>query len=187
MNPANRLSARTRSRLILLLIVAMFLGSFAVAAFLRFTGWTPAHGRNYGQLLQPPLNLGAVKLQKADGTAYEWSPEQNVWRLVVVPASECDAACVRTLDTLRRTWLGQGRKADHIDVLWFGALPVHGERFRRLLPMRPNAALAAALPEAASATAVPVYLVDPSGFLVLHYRPGFDPAGLRSDLGKLLK
>jgi hypothetical protein len=29
--------------------------------------------------------------------------------------------------------------------------------------------------------------VDPSGYLVLHYRPGFDPAGLRKDLGKLIK
>ena len=186
MNPTHRLSARARSRLILLLIVAMFLGSFAVAAFLRFSGWVPAHGRNYGQLLQPPVNLGAVHLQKADGGTYEWAPQRNIWRLVVVPSSDCRIACTRTLDTLRRTWLGQGRKADNIDVLWFGALP-DGERFRRLLPMRPNAAIASALPEAGRADAVPVYLVDPSGFLVLHYRPGFDPAGLRNDLGKLLK
>jgi hypothetical protein len=47
--------------------------------------------------------------------------------------------------------------------------------------------LVAALPEAATPDAVPVYLVDPEGFVVLHYRPGFDPSGLRKDLGKLIK
>ena len=50
-----------------------------------------------------------------------------------------------------------------------------------------DARLAAQLPQAASVDAVPVYLVDPDGYLVLHYRPGFDPAGVRKDLGKLVK
>ena len=53
--------------------------------------------------------------------------------------------------------------------------------------MQANAAVAAALPEAASRDAVPVYLIDPSGFLVMHYRAGFAPADLRKDLGKLVK
>ena len=34
---------------------------------------------------------------------------------------------------------------------------------------------------------VPVYLIDPNGFVILRYPPGFDPAGLRADLAKLLK
>jgi hypothetical protein len=51
----------------------------------------------------------------------------------------------------------------------------------------PDAGVAAKLPEAASADALPVYLVDPDGYLVLHYPPGFDPAGVRKDLGKLVK
>jgi len=31
------------------------------------------------------------------------------------------------------------------------------------------------------------YLVDPNGFVVLRYPPGFDPGGLRTDLARLLK
>ncbi len=53
--------------------------------------------------------------------------------------------------------------------------------------MQPSPALAARLPEAARADALPIYLVDPDGFLVLHYRPGYEPAGVRKDLGKLVK
>jgi len=186
MTPAQP-NSQTRSRLTLLLIAAMFLSSFAVAAFLRFTGWTPGHGRNYGELLQPPRDLSGERLLRADGQPYPWAPEKNVWRIVVVPAEDCADTCTRLLDSLGRVWLMQGRNADHIDVLWFGPLPANGPRFRRLIPMQPSAALSAALPETARPDAVPVYLIDPSGFLALHYRAGFDPKGLKKDLGKLVK
>lgn len=186
MNPSTP-NSQLRSRLTLLLIAAMFLSSFGIAAFLRFTGWTPGHGKNFGELLQPPKDLSAVQLLRADGQPYAWAPESNIWRIVVVPADNCTNACATTLDALHRIWLLQGRKADHIDVLWFGALPSDGRRFRRLIRMQPNAALSAVLPELARADALPVYLIDPSGFLALHYRAGFDPTGLRKDLGKLVK
>ncbi|MEO8160678.1 MAG: hypothetical protein ABI588_04595 [Arenimonas sp.] len=179
-------NSQLRSRLTLLLIAAMFLGSFVVAATLRFAGWMPQGTRNYGQLLHPPVALGTHALLRADGSAWDWQPERNAWRFLVVPPADCTQACARTLDTLHRIWLGQGRKADRVEVLWFGALPT-GPRFRSLVEMRPEPTLAAALPESARADAIPVYLVDPSGFLVLHYRPGFDPAGVRKDLGKLVK
>ena len=179
--------SQLRSRLTLVLIAVMFLGSFFIAAALRFAGWQPSGHRNYGELLQPPVNLATHALLRADGKAYAWQPELNRWRFLVAAPADCaPQACARTLDTLRRLWVGQGRKADRIEVLWFGALP-EGQRFRMLVPMQADAKLAAQLPEAARADAVPVYLVDPDGYLVLHYRPGFDPAGVRKDLGKLVK
>jgi len=184
--PASAPPSQLRSRLTLLLIAVLFLGSFFIAAALRFSGWQPPGHRNYGELLQPPVNLATHALLRADGSAFEWQPERNRWRFLVVPPADCAQACARTLDALHRIWLGQGRKADRIEVLWFGALPA-GPGFRALVPMRADAALAAQLPEAARADTLPVYLVDPDGYLVLHYRPGFDPAGVRKDLGKLVK
>lgn len=183
--PAPR--SQFRSRLTLLLIAAMFFSSFGIAAVLFFSGWTGGKGRNYGELLQPPRNLGALVLRDSAGEAYPWAPEKNLWRMVVVPPSGCTTECARVLDALHRVWLSQGRKADRIDVLWFGALPPKAQTFRRLHAMQPDAQLAAALPEAATADRIPVYLVDPDGFLALHYPPGFDPSGLRKDLGKLVK
>lgn len=187
-NPMNNPApSQLRSRLILLLVAAMFLGSFFVAAVLRFSGWTPAHTRNYGELLQPPRPLGDIVLRRADGAAYPWSPELNRWRLVAMPAPGCTAACTKTLDVMHRTWLSLGQKADRLDVLWIGPLPAGAPTFRNLVRIAPDARLASVLPEAAQADALPVYLVDPSGYVALHYRPGFDPSGLRKDLGKLLK
>ena len=34
---------------------------------------------------------------------------------------------------------------------------------------------------------VPVYVIDPNGFVILRYAAGSDPGDLRSDLAKLLK
>lgn len=179
--------SQLKSRLTLLLVVAMFLSSFFVAAFLRFTGWQPAHTKNVGELLQPPIDFSARTLRRADGSDYAWAPEQNRWRLLVAPAPDCSRECARVLDELHRLWLTQGRKADSLDVLWMGELPPGAVRFRRLVQVQADPALVAALPDRGSADAVPLYLVDPGGFVALRYPAGFDPAGVKKDLGKLLK
>jgi len=185
-NPAAPRPSQARSRLTLLLVATCFFLPFIAAAVLFFSGWEPSGRRNYGELLQPPVNLDTHALLRADGGAYAWKPEDNRWHFLVAAPDACAQSCARTLDALHRIWLGQGRKADRLEVMWFGALP-EGPRFRALVPMQADAKLAAQLPEAARADAVPVYLVDPSGYLVLHYHPGFDPAGVRKDLGKLVK
>ena len=191
MNESVRMHApapsQLRSRLILLLVAAMFLGSFFVAAALRFSGWSPGHTRNYGELLQPPRPLGDIALHRVDGSGYAWTPELNRWHLLAVPAPGCTTTCASTLDLLHRTWLSMGQKADRLDVMWVGDLPAGTQSFHGLVVVAPDAALAAALPEASRTDALPVYLVDPSGYVALHYRPGFDPSGLRKDIGKLLK
>jgi len=187
-SPASNTSvSKTRSRLTLLLIAVMFLSSFGLAAFLRFSGWEPARSKNFGELLQPPRDLSAQHFLRADGLPYDWHPEANTWRIVVVPTADCTQACVAMIDMLHRVWETEGRQADRVDVLWFGAVPAGAPTFRRFVPMQPNTALSAALPEAASRDALPVYLIDPSGFLVMHYRAGFAPGDLRKDLGKLIK
>ena len=181
-NPPSRL----RSRLTLLLIVALFFGSFALAAWLRFSGWQPPGSRNYGRLLQPPRDLSALTFKRADGSDYPWAPERNLWRIVVAPTRDCSRACTQTLDALYRVWLREGRLADRVDVLWFGPLPA-GPHFRRLVQMQPDPRLTAVLPTPARADAVPVYFIDPSGFLVLQYPAGFELAGLHKDLDRVLK
>ena len=179
--------SQLKSRLTLLLVVAMFLSSFFIAAFLRFTGWQPASTRNVGELLQPPVNLGATQLRRADGSPYDWSPQLHRWRLLVAPAPGCTTACERVLDEVHRVWLTQGRKADDLDVLWMGELPQAGPRFRRLVPLQADPVVLSALPDRGRADAVPLYLVDPGGYVALRYPAGFDPAGVKKDLGKLLK
>ena len=58
---------------------------------------------------------------------------------------------------------------------------------RRLVPLQADPAVLSALPDRGGADAVPLYLVDPGGYVALRYPAGFDPAGVKKDLGKLLK
>lgn len=180
-------SQKTRSRLTLLLIAVFFLGSFGIAAALFFGGWKPSQTRNIGEMLDPYPDLRDLDLRRADGQAWTWQPAQRHWHIIVAPPADCGAPCSQMLDALHRVWLSEGRHADKLEVLWFGELPSRAPVFPGLVPMQASTALQARLPDQARPDALPVYLADPNGYLVLRYAPGFNPSGLRKDLGRVLK
>ena len=74
-----------------------------------------------------------------------------------------------------------------IGITVFGELPAGAPEFPGLVPMLPSPDLAATLPDSPRPDALPAYLADPNGYLVLRYAPGFNPSGLRKDLGRVLK
>jgi len=43
------------------------------------------------------------------------------------------------------------------------------------------------LPAVDDAAGTPVYVIDPNGFVIMRYAPGFELAGLRKDMATLLK
>ena len=180
-------SSRTRSRATLLIVAAMFLGSFGVAAALFFGGWRPESTRNFGEWFEPYRDLRGIALVRADGTPFAWEPARRGWSLVDAPPADCGAACVEMLDLLDRVRRSEGRHADRLQVLWVGELPPGATGFDGLVPLQASAGLQAQLPEVATPQALPVYLADPNGWLVLRYAPGFDPSGLRKDLSRVLK
>ena len=179
--------SQTRPRLVLLLVAVMFLGSFGVAAALFFGGWKPTQTRNVGEMLEAYPDLRDVALVHAGGTPWQWQPLERQWHVVVAPPAGCGEPCLQLLDALQRVWVSEGRHSERLKVLWAGELPAGAPTFPGLVPLRASDALQARLPDIASADALPVYLADPNGWLVLRYAPGFEPSGLRKDLGRLLK
>lgn len=182
------MTPRTRSRIALVVIVVLFFSSFGVALYLFYSGWQPIGTRNYGSFITPPVDLSEQRLVRADGEDYPWEPGEGVWRVVAMPATDCrPEVCREMVDALRRVWVLEGRHADRLHVLWFGDVPSDSAVFRNLFPMRADATIEAALPEQAGAEAMPVFVTDPSGYVVLHYPAGFDPSGLSRDLRRLIK
>ena len=186
-----------RNRGVLLLIAALFFGSLLVAGVLRFSGWRPAGTKNFGELLATPGDLRATTPVLVDGQPYAWEPAARRWRIAIAPPARCAATCPRVARQLDVVWQLMGKDADHVDVLWicpdttcFVPEPLaHRESLRRV---RSDDALRAGLPrhDVDAGTLVrglPVYVVDPNGFVILRYAPGFDQAGLRADLAKLTK
>lgn len=188
--PTNRL--RNRNRMMLIAIFAMFFGSMLVAGLLRFSGWRPAGSKNHGEMLDPPGDLRQVTPQRVDGKAYAWNPIARTWRIALAPPAACTTQCEQLAHDIDTVWQLFGKDADRVDVLWLCAttpcaLPANAPRPATLQLLQPNAALRAGLPRVDDAKGVPVYVIDPNGFVVLRYAPGADPAGLRADLAKLLK
>jgi len=181
------MTKKNRSRLVLVLIALVFFGSFGLAAWLRFSGWTPVGRTNYGTLLSAPVDVRSLAVNGADGRAYAWQSPLQRWRIVVFAPPACVDPCAALSHALERVWRTEGRHAERVQVLWFGALPEGAARFRNLLPMADAPTLHAALPRATGSGELPIYLIDPNGFVVLRYDSGFDAAGLRRDLGYLLK
>ncbi|MEO6263557.1 MAG: hypothetical protein ABIO58_01060 [Luteimonas sp.] len=181
-----------RNRMLLLAIFAVFLGSLVIAGALRFAGWRPAGMKNHGELLQPPGDLRAVVPRLVDGGDYHWNPGERMWRIALAPPVGCTDACVKLGHEIGIVWQLMGKDADHVEVLWIGVPPPDVARGGALRVLQADAALRAGLPRVDGApgedpVGVPVYVIDPNGFVILRYAPGFDPSGLRADLARLLK
>lgn len=181
------LRQRNRNRGMLVLVIAVFLGSALVAGMLRFSGWRPAGTRNHGELLDPPADLRAMTPRLHDGGSYGWRGSERVWRIALAPADDCGAPCVELSQQLDTVWQLFGHRADRVQILWIGQPPADAVRNEAWRVIEPAPGLLAALPRRDDAAGTPVYVVDPNGFVILRYPPGFDPAHLRADLGRLLK
>jgi hypothetical protein len=177
---------RNRSRRVLLAIIAIFFGTFFLAGALRFSGWRPHGLKNKGELLQPPTDLRAAAPRLAAGGMYAWNPQARTWRILVPAPASCDAKCAQLAAGIDKVRALAGKDMEHVDILWLGAhpanLPTAGVRV-----LADDAAWRARLPGADDPRGTPVYVLDPNGFVVLRYAPGFELGDLRTDLSRLLK
>lgn len=185
-------SRRNRNRALLLAIAALFFGSLIVAGALRFSGWRPSGMKNHGELLDPPGDLRGLSPRLLDGGAYAWNPIERTWRIAVMPPADCGDECAKVARQVDTVWQLFGKDADRVHVLWLCATapcvyPEGAPRPATLRLLAPDGELRARFPHAGAADGMAAYVVDPNGFVVLRYAPGFDPAGLRADLAKLLK
>jgi len=180
--------SRLRSRLLLLLIVALFFGSFGIAALLRFSGWMPAHMKNYGQMLEPPVDLSTVVLVLESDAHWIWQNDQDRWTALVRVPADCDTTCWDQVAVLPRVRLSLGRNSPRLDLLLLDAdLPADRERDLADLRLAASATpLPAPLPDRVVG-GPEVWLVDPHGYAILRYGPGYDARGLRQDLAKLIR
>ena len=181
MSTATPTPNRPRSRLTLLLVAVAFLTPFIAAVILRFGGWQPVETRNYGSLLQPPLSMAKAIGERDDGQRWVWENTEYQWTLLARAPASCEGPCGERLAVLRNVRTALARHAPRLHLFrvdgaapeGFAALKLSGE-----LP----APLRTPVEQE-----VEVWLVDPHGYLVLHYPAGFDPNGLRRDLSRLIK
>jgi hypothetical protein len=183
-----------RGRRQFLLLVAFFVLPMLAAVALALSGWRPQATRNNGTLLEPAVDFRAEQALDAEGKPVVWNSADGLWHIVVRAPDGCGEPCARMVDSLQRVWIGLGSDARHAAVLWTGAIDADTAAALARFPQARRARLDTALLPPATApvggdTLAPlgVWLVDPNGYLVMRYEPGFDPIGLRADLRKLIR
>lgn len=177
------MSEHPRSRWPLALVALVFLLPFVLAVILRFGGWQPTQTRNFGVLLDPPQSMQALRAERADGGVWAFENQDHHWSLLLRRPQDCDAACVAQLSVLPNVRTSMGRHQGRItlfDLVDGGDAPTAGFEALRLVDTPPD--LLRTVP-----SGVEVWLVDPHGYLVLHYPAGFEARELRLDLGRLIK
>lgn len=184
-------AARRNNRFALLALLALFVVPILAAAWLSRTGERATPTSQHGELLQPRPDLRALSPTLVDGSRYDWAPTTRKWRIAVAPPAGCGDACDKLARQLDKVWRLFGRKADRVHILWLcptgACVPPDALPEASLRVVGHDPALRTKLPRAHPPTGVPVYVIDPYGYVILRYPPGFDPAGLRADLAKLLK
>ncbi len=162
-----------------------------VASAIYMSGWRPAGSASHGELFQPARPLAEFSLRAADGSRFGPEELRGKWTLLYVLPAACAEACVRALYVMRLAHLGQGKEQGRVRRV------VAGEAGQVQELARADPQLVAVSGEAeelerlraqlADGREPRVYLADPMGNLVLRFDPAADPAGLRKDLGHLLK
>jgi hypothetical protein len=176
-----------RGRWILVLIFLLFFGTIFGAGVLRFSGWQPQGTKAHGEMLNPAADARAVVPKLADGSDYAWRPAERTWRIAVAPPADCASECLKLARDLDVVWQLFGNKADHVEILWIGPRPAGAPNTASLRQLQATPELLAVLPRVNDGAGVPVYVIDPNGFVILRYKPGTDPGFIRTDVSKLLK
>ena len=170
MNEPVSTARRSRNRTMFVLIVVIFLGSALIAGALRLSGWQPEGSRAHGELFDPPVDARALVPRLQDGGDYPWEPDERIWRVVVVPPAGCSAPCAEL--SAISTWCGACSAATPTACTRCG-------RARRRKAWCATARCAWSNPIRAARRAaargrpagVPVYVIDPNGFVILRYAP----------------
>jgi hypothetical protein len=182
------MDAQRKKRLQLLGIMFVFLAPMVLAFGLRLANWQPDKLRNNGILVQPPQDISADPARPTVDASFGWKDSQYRWTLVLIPHPQCADACLQRLADAEKIWSLMTQKATRLRLAAVG-VEASAERRARLPRMefvRSDAApLIALRPQLADQVAAAV--VDPAGLLMLRYEPGYDPAGVRQDLARLIR
>lgn len=173
----------TSSRTQLVLIVGIALASLGGAYLLfHLAGQGVLWGTsNHGTFVRPALTVDELNVRTDTGAPFETG---GTWWLWVVPRGPCDAPCRQAVHRLRQLHVLLHRDAGRVRRALVGADAGAASllaEYPRLEPLSGN------LRSVVDRLGEGVYVIDPLGNVVLHYR--FDQVGepLLDDLEQLLK
>lgn len=181
-------SARNRNRWMFIGVVAVFVVPMLIAFALNFAGWEPKGTKAYGTLINPPRQVDAVPISLAGGEKLVWRNPQWQWTLLALPGANCAQRCQADLADLVRMRATLGRNASRLRIVYLGPA-LTSETLAALVPLQAGTDDSNAFADlrAKGDDTLALALVDPGGYLMMHYTEGYDLGGVRRDLPKVVK
>ena len=187
---------RTRNRITLLLLLAVFVGPLGYAVWVYNTMDQPARMKNHGTLVQPPRPLPVDLTLVESGEIPLKDAFTGKWTLVVVGGTECGGPCRLALYKSRQSRLAQGEAVRRVQRIYLLLADAPGDTLERLRADHPDLRiLQVPVPERARIVTLfeddgsggSVYVVDPLGNYMMRFDGAFEAKGLAQDLRLLLR
>ena len=194
-------SSKGGARRDLYLIIGMLVGVIVASTALY---WAATTGRvnlpallgtkNNGDLLQPPRAIAELSLRKLDGHPFDFAKEKPHWTLLIPVSASCDESCTNTLYLTRQIRTSLGKNMGRVQRYLVSKDGVPNADFEKLLTQHPGVQVLvadAAMFDKFFSGFDPVrdrqyFVVDPSGWMMMAYRPEHDGNAVISDLKFLL-
>jgi cytochrome oxidase Cu insertion factor (SCO1/SenC/PrrC family) len=197
---SNNVEKKVTNRKTLLIILFLFMLPVLISFVLYFVQWRPSNTVNYGELILPSRTIADRNMVAIDGSPVKFSSLHGKWTMVYFDTAACPESCMSQLFFMRQTHTAQGKNYDQMqrlmlltDVQGIDSLKSRLTDYADMLIWHSDKAEVAKLlqefgPDAAAADAQHyIYLLDPQGNLMMRYKLGAEPAGVRKDLERLLK
>lgn len=188
---------RTRRGRNMMLLVMLLCAAPVIASYFTYYVLRPAGGRNFGDLIEPPVAMPGTQAASLDGKAVPLQDLHGQWLLVTVAGGACDKVCENNLYFQRQLRETQGKEKDRIDRVWLVAddAPVAaalqaGLQGAQVLRVDPQALSAWLKPAAGQELADHLYVVDPMGNWMMRFPAGMDvhmASKARRDLDRLMR
>jgi hypothetical protein len=182
---------RGRWKMLLLLLIC---ASPVIASYFTFYVIRPEGRSNYGELIDPPRDMPAIRGVDAEGRVVELAALKDQWLFLSVADSACDARCETHLYLQRQIRESLGKDKDRVDWVW---LRTGSAELAEPLREATRAAVVLHMEEADIATwlapapgqrlADHLYVIDPMGRWMMRFPPNADPARMRRDWTRLLR
>lgn len=181
------MTAKNRSRRLLLTIGLCFAAPMLLALALQQIGWMPQGRKNYGELLAKPIALATVHLN--DGSEFRWKTPDWYWTLLVRIPDSCSVECRARLELVPNLRQSLDRHAIKLRIAVADALPEGSALFHGNGIYLLHSAASDIIDTVIQTPQADIQLamVDPNGYVILRYPENADFSQVRKDLTKLVK
>lgn len=191
--------SKKRSWVIPLLLV-LFIGPLVIAWFMVIEG-DKLGSSNYGQLIQPPLDITQLPLLDTNGNTFAQTQFKDHWIMVYVEPDSCRELCQKNLYFMRQIRLATGKDMNRVErvLITFTDQPNDPQLSNLLTSVYPGTLHLLVAKKQFQQFIAPLststlalqqgsfYLVDPHGNVMMYYPAEVKPSWIFKDLTRLLK